>query len=132
MQLIPAGSEAEVDPRYCPAVHASGSVLHVNAGNGTFDLAPDQYVWMLRSWKGSRINFPIRCVVKDSPCWGSRKPAPKAGAMVSITGYLMGTITNQQNQVEQFLVELEKVSFLGKGPVSPNGTGISPSSKSLG
>lgn len=130
-QQIPVGSNINIDARYQSVVQVSGAVLHADVDQSTFDLAPDQYVWLLQNWKGSHVNFPIRCVVKDSPQWGSRKPSPKPGSWVSVTGFLTGIIWNEHDsQVEHFVLELKKVSYLLAKALQVND--ISPlSSKSI-
>ena len=85
------GDIENVDERHRPVVHVSGVVTNTIPAECKFDLArlaPEQYVWLLRDWKQSKNTFPIRCVIKDSPRWGKKKPAPRKGFQVSITGFL--------------------------------------------
>lgn len=94
-----------------------------------FDLAPEQYVWLLRDWKQSKNMFPIRCVIKDSPRWGKKKPAPRKGFQVSITGFLCGAAKNQKSgKLEYFEVELEKIVYQSKAPINATTSTPSPSS----
>ncbi|KAF9531783.1 hypothetical protein CPB83DRAFT_86413 [Crepidotus variabilis] len=119
ISLIPAGSADDIDPRYRPVLNLSGSVLRNDAKAFTFDLAPDQYVWMLRNWTGSRVNFPVRVFVRDSKRWGGKKPNPYPGSNVTLTGFLIGVTRNEQGAIEHFDVELEKVTYHGKGTATP-------------
>jgi hypothetical protein len=123
VQLIPAGSANDIDPRYRPIVHLSGSVLRNDVKACSFDLTPDQYVWLLRTWTASRVNFPARVFVRDSPRWGGKKPNPFPGSNITLTGYLIGVARNEQGVVEHFEIELEKVTFHGKGSTGPSVSG---------
>jgi hypothetical protein len=57
---------------------------------------------------------PLQCVVVDSKRWGDRKPKPKQGTYVSITGFISGITRNTDGKLEAFEVEIEKVTYLGR------------------
>lgn len=122
------GDIESVDARHCPVVHVSGVVTDAIPAECKFDLAPEQYVWLLRDWKQSKNTFPIRCVIKDSPRWGKKKPAPRKGFQVSITGFLCGAAKNPTSgKLEYFEVELEKIVYQSKAPINATTSTPSPS-----
>jgi len=64
-----------------------------------FLLAPEQYVASVRGSKGSnwKPTCPLRCIVQDSKRWGDsgeRKPKPRQGTSISLTGFISGIHRN--------------------------------------
>jgi hypothetical protein len=61
--------------------------------------------------------------VHDSPRWGGKKPNPFPGSNITLTGYLIGVARNEQGVIEYFEIELEKVTYHGKGSTGPSVSG---------
>lgn len=120
LKLIPAGSE--VNPKHRPIIHASGIVTLAVPEKSTFLLSLEQYISSLRSSDNSKKPLcPLRCIISDSKRWGEkgeRKPKPKQGTYVSVTGFISGISRGSEGKFEAFEVEIENVTYLGK-PSTP-------------
>ncbi|KAG6848449.1 hypothetical protein C0991_000592 [Blastosporella zonata] len=96
----------------------SGSVEHVDEKKHNFDLAPEQYVAACKDISG-KPTFPAQCRIPDTARWKDRVPKVKEGSYVSVGGFLSGIIRNDKNGIKQFVIEVEKITFLGRAPITP-------------
>lgn len=119
IQLIPVG--LDLPPLFLktpPYVMVSGMVITSNENQAYIELEPEQFVSLLRACVPKPM-FPIRCIFKDSPRWGTQKPKPSVGTYVTVGGFIQNVTRAKDGSIIQFHVDAEKVSYLGKALASP-------------
>ncbi|KAJ7891505.1 hypothetical protein B0H13DRAFT_1887135 [Mycena leptocephala] len=114
--IIPLGSPEGFDMCHHAAVHVAGLAVNIQKEDATFEIHAEQY---LSATKTADNMFPVRWVCPDTKRWEKHKPVPGKGKAVSIEGIFTGVERNEDRTVKHFIVDLEKVTFLGQAPVAP-------------
>ncbi|KAG6836611.1 hypothetical protein H0H93_006032 [Arthromyces matolae] len=116
IQLIPIGMDTNTNLRNRPFITISGSVDRVD--DNTFSLSPEQYIASCKDLS-SKPSMPAKCWVPETPRWKNRAPKVKAGTYISVGGFMSGIERDDKQCITNFLIEVEKVTFLGRAPVAP-------------
>jgi hypothetical protein len=114
--LAPLGSPENFDLRHRPVVHACGLPISIDKEDSTFEINAEQY---LSANKQTDNVFPLRCLFPATPRWERYKPMPAKGKSVAIEGVITGVERNEDRTVKHFIVDMEKVTFLGQTPTAP-------------
>ncbi|KAJ6485221.1 hypothetical protein DFH09DRAFT_1339874 [Mycena vulgaris] len=114
--IIPLGSPENFDMRHHAVVHVAGFATNVNEDDLTFEIHATQYV---SATKTADNVFPVRCLFPDTKRWEKYKPLPTKGKATAIEGLLTGVERNEDRTVKYFIVDLEKVTFLGPASAAP-------------
>ncbi|KAJ6507109.1 hypothetical protein DFH09DRAFT_874493, partial [Mycena vulgaris] len=115
-EMVPLGSPENFDLRHHAIVHVCGLPTNIDKKDSTFELHIEQY---LSATKTADNSFPVRCLFPATPRWEKYKPIPGRGKSVAIEGLLTGLERNEDKTVKHFIVDLEKVTFLGQTPTAP-------------
>ncbi|KAF7366803.1 hypothetical protein MSAN_00938600 [Mycena sanguinolenta] len=110
VSIIPLGSPENFELQHHAVVHVCGVPSNVNKKNSTFEIHAEQY---LSATKSTDNVFPVQCLFPATPRWEKYKPIPAKGKSVAIEGLLTGVERNDDRTVNRFIVDLEKVTFLG-------------------
>ncbi|KAK7002077.1 hypothetical protein R3P38DRAFT_3326648 [Favolaschia claudopus] len=78
--------------------------------HATVHICVEQY---LSATKTPDNVFPVHCVFPATPRSEKYKPIPGKGKSVSVEGFLTGLELNDDRAVKHFIVDIEKVTFLG-------------------
>ncbi|KAK6981734.1 hypothetical protein R3P38DRAFT_3376084 [Favolaschia claudopus] len=62
---------------------------------------------------------PVHCVFPDTPRWQNKKTLPGPGKPVVVDGFLTGVERNPDRTVKDFIIDIEKVTFVGQGTSAP-------------
>ncbi|KAJ7239147.1 hypothetical protein C8J57DRAFT_1246187 [Mycena rebaudengoi] len=116
IHLAPLGSPESFDLCHRPVVHACGPASSIDKQDSTFEINAEQY---LSVNKQTDNVFPIRCLFPATPRWEKYKPIPSKGKPVAVEGVLTGVERNEDRMVKHFIVDMEKVTFLGQAPTAP-------------
>jgi len=103
-------------------MYVTGVAMEHSKAEAMFEITVEQYVSCVKSdppaKKGVDRLKPTTsflCHIPDSSkfkSWGS-KPMPGNKRYVSICGFLTGARTGSHSEVEQFLIDVESVTFCG-------------------
>ncbi|KAK7034996.1 hypothetical protein R3P38DRAFT_3263828 [Favolaschia claudopus] len=116
ISLIPFGLPENFTPKYHPFVSVCGAASNVDKQNSSFDITAEQYL----SANEAYINqFPVHFVFPDTPRWQNKKPLPGPGKPVVVDGFLTGVERNPDRTVKHFIIDIEKVTFVGQGTSAP-------------
>ncbi|KAK7015439.1 hypothetical protein R3P38DRAFT_3570970 [Favolaschia claudopus] len=110
LSIIPLGSPDSLNIRTHATVHVCGVPSNIDKPNSTFDIKIEQY---LSATKTPDNAFQVHCVFPATPRWEKYKPIPVKGKSVSVEGSLTGFELNDDRSVKHFIVDIEKVTFLG-------------------
>ncbi|KAK7059303.1 hypothetical protein R3P38DRAFT_2495617, partial [Favolaschia claudopus] len=110
VSIIPLGSPDSLNIRTHATIHVCGVPSNIDKPNSTFDIKAKQY---LSATKTPDNVFPVHCVFPATPRWEKYKPIPGKGKSVSVEGFLTGLELNDDRSVKHFIVDIEKVTFLG-------------------
>ncbi|KAJ6514152.1 hypothetical protein DFH09DRAFT_1333102 [Mycena vulgaris] len=116
VKLVPLGSPENFDLRHHATAHICGLPSNIDENDSTFEIQAVQYLTATRTADNA---FPVRCLFPSTPRWAKYKPMPGRGKSVAIEGFLTGVERNEDRTVKYFIVDLEKVTFLGQAPVAP-------------
>ncbi|KAJ6556570.1 hypothetical protein DFH09DRAFT_1084662 [Mycena vulgaris] len=105
--IIPLGSPENFDMCHHAVVHVAGFATNVNEDDLTFEIHATQYV---SATKTADNVFPR---------WEKYKLLPTRGKATAIEGLLTGVECNEDPTVKYFIVDLEKVTFLGPASAAP-------------
>ncbi|KAJ6521635.1 hypothetical protein DFH09DRAFT_1424712 [Mycena vulgaris] len=111
--IIPPGSPENFDMRHHAVVHVAGIATNVNEDDSTFEIHATQYVSAV---------FPVHCLFPDTKHWEKYMPLPAKGKATAIEGIFTGVERNEDRTVKYFIIDLEKVTFLGPNSVLNTGT----------
>ncbi|KAJ7118403.1 hypothetical protein C8R43DRAFT_901581 [Mycena crocata] len=114
--LVSLGSPENFDMCRHAAVHICGPSANINKDDSTFEIHVEQY---LSATKVADNLFPVRCQFPDTKRWEKYKPIPGKSKSVSIEGFLTGVERNDDHTVKYFIIDLEKVTFLGPAATAP-------------
>ncbi|KAJ7898289.1 hypothetical protein B0H14DRAFT_3424660 [Mycena olivaceomarginata] len=110
VSIIPLGSPENFDLHHHAVVHVCGLPTNIDKKNSTFELHPEQYV---AATKTADNIFPVHCLFPNTPRWEKYKLIPGKGKAVTVEGHLTGVERNDERTAKHFLVDLDKVTFLG-------------------
>ncbi|KAK6988343.1 hypothetical protein R3P38DRAFT_2573395, partial [Favolaschia claudopus] len=116
ISLIPFGLPESFTPKYHPFVSVCGAASNVDKQNSSFDITAEQY---LSANKAYNNQFPVHFVFPDTPRWQNKKPLPGPGKPVVVDGFLTGVERNPDRTVKHFIIDIEKVTFVGQGTSAP-------------
>ncbi|KAK7021615.1 hypothetical protein R3P38DRAFT_2629104 [Favolaschia claudopus] len=116
ISLIPFGLPENFTPKYHPFVSVCGAASNVDKQNSSFDITAEQY---LSANKAYNNQFPVHFVFPDTPRWQNKKPLPGPGKPVVVDGFLTGVERNPGRTVKHFIIDIEKVTFVGQGTSAP-------------
>ncbi|KAK7021650.1 hypothetical protein R3P38DRAFT_2443335, partial [Favolaschia claudopus] len=107
---VPLDNPSWLPGRTHATIHVCGVPSNIDKPNSTFDIKAKQY---LSATKTPDNVFPVHCVFPATPRWEKYKPIPGKGKSVSVEGFLTGLELNDDRSVKHFIVDIEKVTFLG-------------------
>lgn len=119
---------AEVDFKHLkllrPQVNVCGLATDMNWNDKTFVVNAAQYVAALKTVARDLSVFPAQFFVPDTPRFKTKKPIPAKDTFVFVSGYISRLdipVLPTSGGINRFIVELDKVSFLGKkmAPIAP-------------
>ncbi|KAJ7922087.1 hypothetical protein B0H13DRAFT_1604004 [Mycena leptocephala] len=108
--IAPLGSPENFDLQHHAVIHVCGVPSNIDKKNSTFEIHAEQY---LSATKAADNVFPVLCRFPPTTRWEKYKPMPAKGKTVAIEGLLTGIERNDDRTVKHFIVDLEKVTFLG-------------------
>lgn len=97
-------------------MHICGVPTNIDNKDLTYEFHVTQYLSATRSADNA---FPVRCLYPPGPRWEKYKPMPGKGKSVAIEGILTGLERNDDRTVKHFIIDLEKVTFLGQAATAP-------------
>ncbi|KAJ7228278.1 hypothetical protein GGX14DRAFT_612025 [Mycena pura] len=107
--LAPLGTPEDFELRHHSYVTVCGLPANIEKDDKTFEIHAEQYI---SATKATNSIFPVKCHFPNTPRW-KVKPLPSKGKTVCIEGLLTGIERNDDRTVKYFIVDLEKVTFLG-------------------
>ena len=103
-------------------MYVTGVAMERSKAEAMFEITVEQYVSCVKSdppaKKGANRLKPTTCLLCHIPdsakfkSWGS-KPMPGNKRYVSVCGFLTGARSGSNSEVEQFLIDVESVTFCG-------------------
>ncbi|KAF8072146.1 hypothetical protein FPV67DRAFT_1667585 [Lyophyllum atratum] len=103
----------EIDVHHSPYITIAGIVDRSSDSDHSFDIRPEPWTSHLKDAPGSKASFPTFC---QFPKWKDKARIPQPGAYVAVGGFLTGLKTDGS---KTFVVEIEKVTFMGRTPITP-------------
>lgn len=113
-QLMP------VDVDFCdlqklrPHVNVCGLATDMNWTANTFVVKAVQYTTATKDVPRESSIFPAAFFVPDTPRFRNKKPMPSRDTYVFVSGYISRLDLSPTSAIERFIIEIDKVSFLGK------------------
>ena len=86
----------------------------INWTVNTFVVKAAQYTTATKDVPRESSLFPAAFFVPDTPRFRTKKPIPSKDTYVSVSGYISRLELSPTSTIERFIIEIDKVSFLGK------------------
>lgn len=102
----------------------AGPASDVDEKEAKFCVKAEQWTSFLKDTKSptstsksnsTRPLFPASCTIKDSPRYQStKKPIPRNGVYISMSGYLTGVKREENGNIEEFSIHVVNMVFMGR------------------
>ena len=97
-----------------PHVNICGLATDMNWTANTFIVKALQYTTATKDVPRESSLFPAAFFIPDTPRFRNKKPMPSKDTYVSVSGYISRLDLSPTSAIERFIIEIDKVSFLGK------------------
>jgi hypothetical protein len=121
-QLMPVDVDFGDFRKLRPHVNICGLATDMNWTANTFVVKAVQYTTATKNVPQESSIFPAAFFVPDMPRFHNKKPMPSKDTYVFVSGYISHLDLSPTSAIERFIVEINKVSFLGKKDGAFEGT----------